>query len=93
MRTLYIEGLAIHGGPEPWCAGMTCGCRKLGFGWSSARGQRWGTVVKTAARSRRRVGGTSISCRPARGHERVKRTLRGILFSAGAVTRRGRIRG
>src|SRR5215207_6876514 len=30
---------------------------------------------------------------PARGHDRVKRALRGILFSAGAVTRRGRIRG
>jgi hypothetical protein len=22
MRELYIEGLATHGGPESWCAGI-----------------------------------------------------------------------
>jgi len=22
MRDLYVEGLATHGGPESWCAGI-----------------------------------------------------------------------
>jgi hypothetical protein len=42
-----------------------------------------GTVVKTAARSGRRVRGSVSPRRPARA-ARVKRTLRGILFLSGA---------